>query len=126
MLKFQMPQVTSKQFKLDVDDGNPNVPFKDSKYYRDRHHLKGLMNKKQIKQLHKDINSFGQHNRGKYDLSKNMNKRREQVKNLAFAMDNAIEAARLEQMVLQGQDGVVTAKYPTPEPSKFEVTEKGQ
>ena len=69
VLVFKMPKVTSKVFYDKIDQVNPEVAFKDSEYYRQKHHLGGLLGKKGLKQLQKKINDMGEHRRDVYDLS---------------------------------------------------------
>ena len=114
VLVFKMPEVKSKKFKLDCDDANPPTSFKDSQYYRQKHHLKGLLSKKDLKQLHKAIKDLGEHNRSKYDLSPDPAIRKKQVMELVTSMNDAVEASRLEALILnspgQGQAGAVNKR----------------
>lgn len=79
VLVFKMPKVTSIEMHDNIDDDNPSVPFKESNYYREKHHLKGLMTKKSLKQLNHQIRDMGEHRREVYDLSPDPEMRKEQV-----------------------------------------------
>ena len=44
VVTFKMPKVTSVKMYDDIDKENPNIEFKNSKYYRQKNHLKGYLN----------------------------------------------------------------------------------
>jgi len=98
-----MPKVTSKVFKLNCDDADPYVAFKDSQYYRQKHYLKGQLSKQGLQELRRNIKNLDEHNRKKYALSPNPELRREQVNDLIGGMHDAIEASRLEALILNGE-----------------------
>lgn len=52
-----------------VDEENPNVPFKESNYYKQKRHLRGLLSKEGLKGLKNQIKNMGDHCRDVYDLS---------------------------------------------------------
>ena len=70
VLVFKMPKVTSIAMYNKVDRTNPAVQFKDSKYYREKHHLGGFLDRKHKRDLQKKISDMGDHRREVYDLSK--------------------------------------------------------
>lgn len=76
VLVFKMPKVVSKVMYDDVDKDDPTVSFKESKYYREKHHLGGLLNRRSLKTLNRMIRDMGEHRRDVYDLSPNPDVRR--------------------------------------------------
>ena len=53
ILVFKMPEIKSIKMYNKIDEDNPHVAFKDSKYFKEAHYLGGLMDKKKLKQLDK-------------------------------------------------------------------------
>ena len=85
-----------------IDDENPNIAFKESLYYRNKRHLGGMMSQKNLKELKRKIEGMGEHRRDVYDLSADPKKRLRQVRQMVERMDDAIEASRLESLLLKG------------------------
>ena len=63
ILVFKMPEIVSIKMYDEVDEAAPDVPFKDSKYFKDAHYLRGFMDKKGLKKLEKKIRGLDDHNR---------------------------------------------------------------
>ena len=55
-----------------------------------------------LKNLKSQIKQMGDHKREVYDLSPNPEKRLTQVRNMVSRMDDAVEALRLETLLLHG------------------------
>ena len=64
------------------------------------------MSQKSLKQLKKQIKNMGDHRREVYDLSPNPEKRLNQVRSMVERMDDAVEASRLENLLLKGDTHV--------------------
>ena len=60
------------------------------------------MSEKSLKELKNQIKEMGDHRREVYDLSPNPEKRLNQVKSMVSRMDDAVEASRLELLLLKG------------------------
>ena len=106
VLVFKMPKVTSIAMYNKVDRENPAVDFKDSRYYREKHHLGGFMDGKNKKELQNKIKQMGDDRRDCYAFSKDPNKQKKQVADLISRMDNAIEASRLEALLINQKSSV--------------------
>ncbi len=77
VLVFKMPKVTSIAMYDKIDRENPAVDFKDSRYYREKHHLRGFLDEKNRKDLKRKIAGMGEHRRENYDLSRDPVKRKQ-------------------------------------------------
>ena len=63
ILVFKMPEIVSIKMYDEVDEATPDVPFKDSKYFKEAHYLHGFLDKKKLKELEKEIRALDDHNR---------------------------------------------------------------
>lgn len=75
ILVFKMPEIKSVKMYDEIDKDNPDVPFFKTKYFRKGHYLAGLMDKKKLKQLDKQIRGLDDYNRDCYDLAPDMKQR---------------------------------------------------
>lgn len=100
VLVFKMPQVTSKQMYNKVDRDDPSVTFKNSKYYREKHHLGGFMDRKGLKDLNKKIHDMGDHRQDIYTLSPDRKTQKKQIGEMIEKMNDSIEASRLEMLLM--------------------------
>ena len=97
ILVFKMPKCTSKVMYDKIDKDNPVTDFKETEYYKQKRHLGGFMSPEGMKGLKKQIDEFGSHNhKSLYKLSGNVETQRRQIQQMILAMDDSVEACRLE------------------------------
>lgn len=90
VLVFKMPPITSKQMYNKADRDDPSVNFKDSNYYREKHHLGGFMDKKGLRVLNKKIHDMGDHRQDIYALSPNLKTQKRQISEMINKMDDSV------------------------------------